>query len=80
MKFIPASEIISHPEHHSDCLNSVPLLVIFKDADYYKYPMLGHYIGGNLNEWRQNGSPSSWNGHILYYFPIPTIKEIINSI
>lgn len=53
-------------KYHSSSLKTIPLLLAMPD---YEYAVLGYYLGGLINKFRVNGSPSIWQP--LAWAPCP---------
>lgn len=62
-------DILAHQEYQSDPMNTIPLLLAF-DGD--KYPRVGWYIA-SIDEWRQEGSPSSFSP--IAWQPMPDMPK-----
>lgn len=58
MQWIPADKA-PPSEYQSSAMDIVPLLLsLSDDVDHYPYAVKGRYVGGHLNSWFIEGSPS----------------------
>jgi hypothetical protein len=61
-------------EYHSTAMIRIPLLLAFEprgpeDRRQDEWPVVGCYIGGLVQEWRRDGSPSAWEP--THWMPMP---------
>lgn len=54
------------PEFHSDTMHYRQLLIVLDEREY---PCVGWYLGGRIQEWRMDGSPSTM--HPTHWMPMP---------
>lgn len=69
MQWIPADKA-PPSEYQSSAMSIVPLLLsLSDDMDHYPYAVKGRYVGGHLNSWFIEGSPSEV--HPKFWMPCP---------
>lgn len=62
-------------ELHSSAMEIRPLLLAFEPkGDTDKWPVVGYYLGGIIQEWRRQNSPSEWKP--THYRPMPNNPNI----